>query len=102
MSTTAEALRVPIPTAAAELPGPPVRQRDDRHVSDGRCEAYISGRPVVNMANRVAAFTGLAAPSVLGVVDITVTSNGRAVAAPCVGLIRSDRPIGAGREKEEA
>jgi len=54
------------------------------------CEAYISGRPLVNMANRVAAFTGLPAPSVLGGVDIRVTSKGRADATPCVGLIRSD------------
>ena len=47
----------------------------DAYVTIG-CEAYISGRPLVNMGNRVAAFTGLPAPSVLGVVDITVTSKG--------------------------
>jgi len=45
MSTTGEALRGPIPTAASEVPGPSVRQRYDRPVGDGRCEAYISGRP---------------------------------------------------------
>jgi len=41
------------------------------------CEAYISGRPLVNMANRVALSPG----RVLGVVYITVTSNRRVVAA---------------------
>jgi len=62
------------------------------------CEAYISGRPLVNMANRVAAFTGPRAGS--GLYHGHLESAGRR--GPCVGLIRSDRPIGAGRQKEEA
>jgi len=43
MSTTAEALRMPFPTAAAEVPGPSVRQRDDRGVSDGRVRGLHFG-----------------------------------------------------------
>jgi hypothetical protein len=81
MSTTGEVLRGPIPTAAAEVPGPSVRQRYDRPVGDGRCEAYIWGRPLVNTAKRVAAVTGVPEPSVLGVVSISVASKLRAVAS---------------------
>jgi hypothetical protein len=44
-------------------------------------EAHIWGRPLVNMANRVAAFTRVPEPSVLGVVYITVASKRRAVAS---------------------
>ena len=51
----------------------------DAHVTVG-WEADIWGRPLVNMANRVAACTRLPAPSVLGAVYITVTSKRRAVA----------------------
>ena len=71
---------MPIPTAATEVPGPPVRQRDDRRVCDGRVGGLDLG-PLVNMANRVAAFTGLPEPSVLGVVYITVASKRWAVAS---------------------
>ena len=45
------------------------------------CEAYIWGRPLINMAKRVAAFTGVPEPSVLGVVYITVASKRQAVAS---------------------
>jgi hypothetical protein len=45
------------------------------------CEAYIWGRLLVNIANRVAGFTKVPEPSVLGVVYITVASKRRAVAS---------------------
>jgi len=61
MSTTADAPRAPIPTAATEVPGLRVgNAMADAYVTVG-CEAYISGRPLINMANRVAGFTGLRA-----------------------------------------
>ena len=47
----------------------------------GGCEGYIWGRPLINMATRVAAFTGVPEPSVLGVVYITVASKRRTVAS---------------------
>jgi hypothetical protein len=48
------------------------------YVTVGR-EAYTSGRALVNMANRVAGFTNVPEPSVLGEVYVTVASKPRAV-----------------------
>jgi len=90
MSTTAQALRVGIPTAAAEVPGPrfgnPV---SDAYVTVG-CEAYIWGRHLVNIANRVPVSPGCRTERAgSGQHHRRLQAAGRRVTR--FGLIRSDR-----------
>ena len=65
--TSAQAQQVPIPTTAAEVPGPASGNAMTKEYVEtvGRM-AYIWGWPLVNMANRAASFTKLPELSILG------------------------------------
>ena len=74
----ARAQQVPIPTTAAEVPGPPPGTRDDQGLCADRSGrmAYLWGWPLVNMANRAAAFSKAPEPGLLGgVVPVALRRN---------------------------
>ena len=65
--TTAQAQQVPMPKTAAEVPGPASGNAMTKaYVQTVGQMAYIWGWPLVNMANRAAAFSKLPQPSILG------------------------------------
>jgi len=65
--TSAQAQQVPLPKTAADVPGPAAgNTMTKEYVQTVGRMAYIWGWPLVNMANRVASFSKLTEPCVLG------------------------------------
>src|SRR6476659_9920169 len=61
--TTAHAQQIPIPTTAAEVPGPPLGTAMTKaYVQTVGRMAYLWGWPLVNMANRAKAFSSAPEP----------------------------------------
>src|SRR5882757_3927463 len=75
--TDAQAQQVPIPTTAAEVPGPaPGTARTKEYVQMVGRMAYLWGWPLVNVANRADAFSKAPEPGLLGgVVPIAYGRN---------------------------
>lgn len=75
----APAQPIPIPTSAAEVPGPaPGNLMTNAYVQTVGRMAYLWGWPLVNMANRAASFAKVPGPGVVGGV-LPVAYNGLAM-----------------------
>jgi len=75
LAASVQAQQVPIPTTAAEVPGPaPGTAMTKAYVQTVGRMAYLWGWPLVNMANRAAAFSKAPEPGLLGGV-VPIASN---------------------------
>jgi hypothetical protein len=76
LAGTAWAQQFPIPTTPAEVPGPPPGTAMTKaYVQSAGRTAYVWGWPLVNMANRAAAFSKAPEPGLLG--GVVPVASGR-------------------------